>query len=152
MLTKDELLTKITEFYLVSHDFNGFLLFNATKEFKIEEGELKNTLIALILDKKISLVFGDIFPNPHIKAFNEEPENVQIDKLKRLNLDYVCIYPSCSHLKVIIDTAKYQDRPFTLRLALGEPQLSFISFDLSVLEFYRNDPRYYYTNNDVSEK
>ncbi len=35
-------------------------------------------------------------------------------------------------------------------LALDEPQLSFKSFDLSILEFYRNDPRYVYDCDDIS--
>jgi hypothetical protein len=35
-------------------------------------------------------------------------------------------------------------------LALGEPQLLPISFDLTVLEFYRNDPRYDYYCDDIS--
>jgi len=35
-------------------------------------------------------------------------------------------------------------------LALGEAQLSYRSFDLSVLEFYRNDPRHRYENDDIN--
>jgi hypothetical protein len=37
-----------------------------------------------------------------------------------------------------------------LELALGQAQLAHRAFDLSVLEAYRNDPRYYYQTNDVS--
>jgi glutaredoxin 3 len=36
----------------------------------------------------------------------------------------------------------YADRPYTRELALGEAQLDLRSFDLQVLEAYRNDPRY----------
>ena len=32
---------------------------------------------------------------------------------------------------------------------MGCSQLEFRSFDLSALEFYRNDPRFYYRNDDV---
>ena len=35
-------------------------------------------------------------------------------------------------------------------MVLGEPKLSFDSFDLSILEFYRNDPRYYYRTDGIS--
>lgn len=150
MSKKDNIQRKITKFYLSSHDFNGFPIQNILHDFKIEENELKDIIIFLIREKKISLNFGDIHPNAHIKAFWEEKEEIQIEKLQKSNLEHVCAYPSGLHLKEVVDSSKYQDRPFTLRLAFGEPQLSFLSFDLSVLEFYRNDPRYYYTNNDVS--
>jgi hypothetical protein len=36
-----------------------------------------------------------------------------------------------------------------LRLALGEPQLVHVAFDLTILEFYRNDPRYHYRHDDT---
>lgn len=147
---KDEILRKITEFYLNSHDFNGLPVRNIVQDSKVEEIELKDILISLIREKKSSLIFGDIHPNPHIKAFWEEKEEIQIEKLQKSNLEPVCAYPSGVHLKEVVDPSEYQNRPFTLRLALGEPQLSYLSFDLSVLEFYRNDPRYYYTNNDIS--
>jgi|LGVF01.1.fsa_nt_gb hypothetical protein len=149
-IKKDEILRKIKEFYLNSHDFNGLPVRNIVRDSKVEEIELNDILISLIREKKISLVFGDIHPNPHIKAFWEEKEEIQIEKLQKSNLEPVCAYPSGVHLKEFVDPSEYQDRPFTLRLALGEPQLSYLSFDLSVLEFYRNDPRYYYTNNDIS--
>jgi len=150
MSNKDNILRKITEFYLSSRDFNGLPIQDIAQHSKLEESELKNILTTLIWEDKISLNFGDVHPNPYIKALPEEPKEKQIEKLQGSNLEYVCAYPSCLHLKEVVDPSKYHDRPFTLRLALGEPQLSFESFDLSVLESYRNDPRYYYTSNDIS--
>jgi len=44
---------------------------------------------------------------------------------------------------------EFRDRPFTLILALGEPQLNYAVFDLNVLETYRNDPRYFYSTDDI---
>jgi len=150
MSKKDNILGKITEFYLSSRDFNGLPVRNIVQHFKLKEDELKSILTSLIREDKISLTFGDIQPNPHIKAFEEEPKEKQIERLQGSNLEYICAYPSCAHLKKVVEPSKYHGRPFTLRLALGEPQLSFESFDLSVLEFYRNDPRYSYTNNDIT--
>jgi len=149
MTKKDEILTRITEFYLGSRDFNGLPIQNLIHDFKLEEGELKSVLISMVEEDKASLTFGDIQPNPHIKAFPEEPKEKQVQKLRTSNLENICAYPSASHLIFKVDPLDYEDRPFTRRLALGEPQLSFESFDLSVLEFYRNDPRYSYTNNDI---
>lgn len=146
----DNILKKITEFYLNSGDFNGFPVRDIIQYFNVGENELKDILIFLIRERKVSLTFGDVHPNPHIKAFWEEPEEKQIEKLQKSKFENICVYPSSSHLKEVLDRSRYQDSPFTLRLALGEPQLSYESFDLSVLEFYRNDPRYYYTNDDIS--
>ena len=150
MSKRNNVLRKITEFYLSSRDFNGLPVRNIVQVFRLEESELKNILTSLIQEEKISLTFGDIQPNPHIKAFREEPKEKQIERLQGSDLEYICAYPSCMHLKEVVDPSKYQDRPFTLRLALGEPQLSFESFGLSVLEFYRNDPRYSYINSDIT--
>lgn len=150
MLSKNIILKMITKFYLNPRDFNGLPVQDIIQTLNAEETKLKDILISLIREKKISLTFGDVHLNPHIKAFWEEPEEKQIVKLKKSNLVNICAYPSGSHLKKVVDQSKYQDRPFTLRLALGEPQLSFESFNLAVLEFYRNDPRYDYTHNDIS--
>jgi len=59
------------------------------------------------------------------------------------------VYPEKKHLQTVVNTNQYSGRPFTLRLALGEAQLSYLSFDLSVLEAYRNDPRYHYSTDDI---
>jgi len=96
------------------------------------------------------MVFGDAHPNPHIKAFDEDAPDVQLFYLHNTDLlAQACVYPSRSHLKNIVEPAAYQGKPFTLRLALGEPQLSYESFDLRILEFYRNDPRYFYETDDT---
>lgn len=150
MIKQDNILKIITEFYLNSQQFNGLPLRNIVPDLQLEEHELKDILFSLIQEDKISLVFGDLHPNPHIKAFREEPKEKQIEKLQASNLEFICAYPSRSHLQEVVNPAKYAGKPFTLRLALGEPQLSFEKFDLTVLEFYRNDPRYSYNNNDLS--
>lgn len=150
MRKKDNILRKITDFYLGSHQFNGFPIRNIIEDFKLEESELKSILVSLIQEDKISLVFGDIQPNPHIKMLPEQPKEEQIVKLEGSNLENICVYPSCSNLALEVAPFDYEDRPFTRRLALGEPQLLHESFDLSILEFYRNDPRYSYTNDDIS--
>lgn len=147
---QDNLLQEVTSFYLNSRDFNGISIFNIITRLKIVIATLQQALIPLVEQDKISLVFGDSHPNPHIKAFKEEASDKQIEKIKNVELlEDACVYPSPSHLKQVVDVSEYQERPFTLRLALGEPQLAFESFDLRVLEDYRNDPRYYYTCDDV---
>jgi len=96
------------------------------------------------------LVFGDVHPNPHVKAFQVDPVDVQLQKIDSLGLEHACLYPSAKYLADVVDRSDYVGRPFTLRLALGEPQLELHSFDLRVLELYRRDPRYSYWTDDIS--
>lgn len=150
MNKKTQLLNAVTSHYLNSGDFNGFPIRDLDGLYT-RNGDLKKSLASLIRENKISLLFPDTHSNPYIKALPEEPNDRQIKKLYEFeDLTLVCAYPTAVHLAAVIDAATYQDRPFTLRLMLGEPQLSFVSFDLIVLEFYRNDPRYYYEHDDIS--
>lgn len=145
------LLDEVTNFYIRSTDFNGIPVRHLMTNHKgIGSDELKTIFHSLIQQDKICLVFGDNHPNPHVKAFCDEPYEVQLEKLQNTGLlMQACIYPSAAHLKTVVDVSQYQGKPFTLRLALGEPQLAFESFDLRVLEDYRNDPRYFYRNDDI---
>lgn len=145
------LVEEITDFYIRSSDFNGIPVRQIIARHKrTGYSGLKTVFLLLIQQDKISIVFGDHHPNPHIKALPDEPHEVQIEKLQNTDLlRNACVYPSASHLKSVVDISKYEGKPFTLRLALGEPQLAFESFDLRALEDYRNDPRYYYKTDDI---
>lgn len=137
----------ITEFYLKSQDFNGIPFRTLNNE--LGDNGLVKILITLLENDNVSIVFGDRHPNPHIKALKCEPIEEQIEKAISEKIHDSCVYPSQSHLNKLIDINDYPNKPYTLKLALGHPQLDFGSFDLSVLEYYRNDPRYYYQNDDV---
>lgn len=138
-MPSDELLQRITEHYLSSRDFNGF---SATSEDPA-------AITSLVQNDAISVNFGDRHPNPHILAFPPESIELQLKKIQELGVAGACLYPSKAHLAQIVEQAKYADRPFTLRLALGEAQLKPYFFDLVVLEGYRNDPRYHFNTNDI---
>ena len=146
------LMDEATAFYLGSTDFNGYPCHKIRCLHKLSEDELKTLLYELVEQGKGSLVFGDIHPNPYIRAFHDEPKAKQLDKLKSQSLDHVCLYPTSDHLKNVVDVNKYKQEPYTLELALGSGQLEFRVFDLSVLEIYRNDPRYYYMNDEINGK
>lgn len=145
VMTNDQLLKQVTRFYLESHDFNGlpFSSFGCSSE------EMKRAVSELVKESRVTLNFGDIHPNPHIKAFESEPIKNQLNKMETSLAD-ACLYPSKTVLAESVDRSKYEGCPFSLLLALGEPQLSFRSFDLSILEVYRNDPRYVYNSDDIS--
>ncbi len=162
IMDKDKTLSEITNHYLTSRDFNGILITNLGEDFE----EIRAVLKQLLDEEKIVLNFGDRHPNPYILAFEPEPKEEQLKKLETLKFDdpvfeeygplkmqtnslSCCAYPSKEQLKSVVETGKYQSTPFTLLLALGEPQLSYKAFNLRVLEFYRNDPRYSYETDDI---
>ena len=136
---------------LGSRDHNGISVEKLRRTLGVNEDELKSLLAELVQDREISLEFGNIHPNPYIKAFPPQPVDHQIGLLRDADLasQPVCVYPSAELLELRVDQADYEGMPFSLRLALGEPQLVFETFELSVLEFYRNDPRYEYSTDDI---
>jgi hypothetical protein len=138
-MTKEALLAAVTDQYLKSWDFNGLPVGAETP---------KDLVMDLIAEGLVSLNRGDRHPNPHVKAFDPEPIEDQIRKIQENGLDG-CLYPEPRHLQTVVIPSEYAGKPFTLCLALGEPQLSFKVFDLIVLEQYRNDPRYYFRLDDI---
>ena len=137
----NELLERVTEFYMNSGDFNGFPVPGAD----LGVDELRQRIRPLVESGQLYVNYGDRHPNPHILAFEPEPAEVQVRKLDEGDLASACLYPTVAHLRTVVDQAEYAGRPYTLELALGYPVLGYHCFDLSILESYRNDPRYYYT-------
>lgn len=145
----DQLLSEVTNFYLASKDFNGYPCYHIRRTTRMTVDELRPILAELVSRGVIALVFGDRHPNPHIRAFSDEPVAQQLAKLEKSTLEHTYLYPTKKHLLGVVDRSEYQDRPYTLELALGAGQLEFRVFDLAVLEIYRNDPRYSYQNDDI---
>ncbi|MDV3251123.1 hypothetical protein DevBK_07270 [Devosia sp. BK] len=131
---------RVMDRYLNGDDFNGYGV----------HGLDVSTVASLIKAGKVDLVRGDGHPNPHIKAFAEEPVEEQLRKLAEQGLGEGCLYPTRQFLVEQRAGAAFTDRPFTQEMALGAPQLEFRVFDLRLLEFYRNDPRFNYEVDDVS--
>jgi len=161
-MNSDKILRKITDLYLNSRDFNGIPITDLGENFE----EVKSAMKELLGKDGVILNFGDRHPNPHILAFEPEPKEQQLAKLDNLkfqepiyeeygplkiqtNSISCCVYPSKNHLKSVVNFDDYKAKPYTLLLALGEPQLSYKTFDLRILEFYRNDPRYHYETDDI---
>ena len=146
---KEQVLGEITKYYLKSGDFNGLPIIVLEKNLNIKWEALIDTIKALINDDKVGAIFSDTDDNTHIIRLGIEPKEIQIIKLEKIDI-HTCLYPRPSHLEKVIDRSSYNNRPYVLELALGNPQLSYRSFDLSILEYYRNDPRYYYSNDDIN--
>jgi len=145
---KQLILDKITRFYLSSGDFNGITVWGLATDLGLGWEDLVRDLGKLIAEEKACVVYTDTDVNPHILRIGYEPEDAQIAKLETADV-HACAYPLPKHLEEVVDRSKYEENPYVLRLALGSPQLAYKAFDLSILEFYRNDPRYDYLNDDV---
>lgn len=148
-MTQDELVDAVVRHYLESGDFNGLPAHALIEDRVVALDELKHLLRALIERGMLSLNFGDVHPNPHIRALPDRPVEGQLAKLGAARDGRFVIYPTVSTLEARLDRNAYVGRPFSLRLALGAPQLEFASFDLAVIDHYRRDPRFHFWTNDV---
>jgi hypothetical protein len=137
----------VTGFYTDSRDFNGMSSDDLVRRIGLPDVSVRRAVRDLIRRGVISAVFGDIHPNAHIRALSDEPIASQIEKFEQTS--YACLYPTEMTLAAVVHPDLYADRPFTRRLALGEPQLAYSAFDLAVLESYRNDPRYVFQVDDA---
>ena len=132
-----------------SQDFNGIQIWNLLRTIGKEWNEIKPHILDLIKSDSIRIIDDEKDINPNIIRVGFDPLEVQLKKANADTPGYMCLYPTKSILKKFVDPSDYNSEPYKLRLALGEAQLSYVSFDLSVLEFYRNDPRYRYENDDI---
>lgn len=148
-LNKNRILQEITRFYLESPDFNGIPSSGLSRRLGVRFNELLDFLTELISEGKVGILYAPTFINPHIIRLGFESESEQIERLVNPETRNICLYPRPVPLQESVNRSDYQNKPYTLDLALGSPQLDYRSFDLSVLENYRNDPRYTYKNDDV---
>ena len=148
MNEKDPLTELAIQHYVASADFNGLFLDQERPPFNLPRDAIRLRLHQLIQKEQVVVRFGEN-ENPFIKSFPDPPIEEQLKRLSDSDLSFVVVYPSAKVLNERVDRGLYSGRPFSLRLALGEAQMGFHSFDLSVLECYRNDPRYYYHVDDI---
>lgn len=141
------IIDEVTSYYLSSRDFNGTHI----KDLEAKTGLKITPAIArrLISSGLIEIHFGVWgHPNPFIKALELGDKESQLKQLeeviKKHDLSDSVFYPTKAHLKTVVNEANYAGRPYTLELALGEPQLHVRHFQPSIMTQYRDDPRYYY--------
>jgi hypothetical protein len=145
MHSKEQIEEMAVQAYVDSRDFNGL----PVRALRGDKQALRASVIELIADRRIDLVRGDYHPNPHIKALESEPAEEQIEKIHKDGLGTGCLYPTPELLAEIDLGRDLSAEPYTLELCRGAAQLSHRAFDLRVLEWYRNDPRYQYSVDDV---
>ncbi len=145
----DELSKTISEFYINSGDFNGYPLNSIVRSV----GDLDKARLLvrnMIQDGLINCAFYSVSLNPHIKRMPDLSVSEQVSILQSEDPAGVCCYPSKQVVRKHADLSAYHDKPFTRELALGAAQLDWVSFDLSVLERYKADPRYLFQFDDYS--
>lgn len=137
----------ITRSYQDSHDFNGVVYDEVAASVAASPEAARRAVRTLIRRGAIAAIYGDRHPNAYIRALPDEPIDSQLEKFDEESDP--CLYPTEATLAKVVHPTLYADRPFTRRLALGEPQLAYAAFDLAVLEPYRNDPRYVFAASDA---
>jgi len=78
-----EILIQVTKFYTESNDYNGIAVRELATILNADSATLKADFTSLIEQDKICLIFCDVHPNPHIKAFDEDSPEKQLEKLKK---------------------------------------------------------------------
>lgn len=156
----------VYEFFINSNDFNGIPLRQISTKLKIKYKLAIDLIIGLVNDDIISIQSST---NPHIIGFQHYPINIQIKILedaKKNKVTYqklgvikiaientefpICVYPSINYLKANRDLTNFKNAEYIKLLALAEPQLKPIFFEIEVLERYFNDPRFDFKFNDYS--
>jgi len=133
-------LTRIaSEHYLKSRDFNGIRLDSLIDPKNESEREV---LRQAIRDGSLEIVSSSWDSNPSIKRHHCPAENYQLACLDGDSKSVICVYPTQRLLRRYKTQKVDAARPFTARLQSGEPQLTYVPFDLAVLERYHRDPRY----------
>ena len=156
----------IYNFFLNSYDFNGIPLRNISNELEIEYESSIDIIKELVIEDLISIQSST---NPHIIGFKHYPTESQIKiledakeitetiqefvgiKMSFENTDFpICLYPSKKNLKSKRNLDEFGNAVYTKQLALGEPHLKPIFFEIEVLERYFNDPRFEFESKDYS--
>jgi len=133
--------------YITSRDFNGISIPLLMEKTGYCEAEMGSELRRFVEEGRITLTFG-CMGNPFIKAFDPPPVEVQVALLFKDDWAEICAYPTPVEVREHVDLRDYDNRPFTKELAVSQPQLRPVYFEMAVLERYHNDPRYLFVFDD----
>lgn len=143
----DEIYKLIEEKYFTSGDFNGLPFHELLSGVDLGKVEV---LAEIRVGIETDVITIEYLGNPHIKSFADVKKNEMLEFLdESKGATNFCMYPHPKKLKTCAAAETYRDTPFAYELAKGAGQLDFRAFELSTLEFYRNDPRYHYETNSI---
>ena len=143
----DDIYELVEEQYFSSGDFNGLPIYSLKDSFDIESDAFRGMIASGIEDEIITATFHG---NTHINPFSGYKKS-QVSELFATEEypSHICLYPHEKKLALSDKLSNYKDSPYDLELAQGAGQLDYRTFDLSVLEYYRNDPRYCYSTDFI---
>lgn len=137
-------LEAITEHFIRSQDFNGIVASRLAEQEGLSHSNLIAVLERLLTSEEIVIAFYRFQGNLHVLRLLPPDIQRQRELLRSEPPSQFGVYPTAKVLAHRIDLAAFADKPFMKRLALGEPQLTPVFFELSVLEPYYRDPRYHF--------
>ncbi|ATL48832.1 hypothetical protein COR50_17595 [Chitinophaga caeni] len=163
---KNKIQTIVYDFFVNSSDFNGIPLRNISQNLNIEYEASIDLIKELVIEDIISIQSST---NPHIIGFQHYPIDSQIRileeakktkevihsfgdfKISSEDTEFpICLYPSKIFLSKNRTLAEFGNACYTQQLALGEPHLKPIFFEIEVLDRYSNDPRFDFKFEDYS--
>lgn len=164
--SKQQIRDLVFDFFVQSHDFNGISLRDIGEQLNIDYEVSIDLVIQLAEEKAVSIQSST---NPHIIGFTHYSVQDQrriLEDAKQINCTHtefggftvvtentefpICVYPAPEYLERHRDLRPFGNAVFSKRLAMGDPQLRFIFFDLDVLDRYSGDPRYVFKFDDYS--
>jgi hypothetical protein len=164
---EEKILKEVFDFFIKSKDFNGIPITTISDNLKLEYLRTIEVLKSL-LNKNLISVQSSI--NPHIISLGNFPLEVEKNILEnaknnvektmfelndikiKSSSHLVCVYPSQKYLTENRNVNEFQNLPYSEKLALAEPHLKPIFFEIEVLERYFKDPRYSFEFEDYSGK
>jgi hypothetical protein len=163
---KERIENIVYDFFVASSDFNGIALRDISKKLNIEYENSIDLIKELVKNDIVSIQSST---NPHIIGFQHYPIDSQIHileeakKTKEVLHSFgeitissedtefpICLYPSKKYLQKKRNLAEFDNAVYTKQLALAEPHLTPIFFEIEVLDRYFNDPRFDFKFKDYS--
>lgn len=163
---KDRIENMVYDFFVASSDFNGIPLRNISQKLGIDYDNSIDLIKELVKEDIVSIQSST---NPHIIGFQHYPIDSQIHILEEAKKTKevlhkfgditissedtefpICLYPSKNYLQKKRDLSEFDNAIYSKLLALGEPHLKPIFFEIEVLDRYFNDPRFDFKFEDYS--
>lgn len=133
--------------YFESGDFNGMPIYRLVNKFDILSNDFREIVQQGLEQEILTATFHG---NTHIKAFSNFTKDKMLEWFDSEDYpSHICLYPHPNKLKNSKRIEKYRNTPYLFELAKGAGKLDYRTFELSVLEHYRNDPRYYYNTDFI---
>jgi len=143
----DQIYEIVERQYFESGDFNGMPIYELKNLFDVETPEFRSLLRNGI---ESEVLIANFHGNTHIMPFSNIPTMMVLEAFDSAEYpSHTCLYPHPSKLASSPRIFGYEQAPYKLELAKGGGQLDFRTFDLSILEHYRNDPRYSYETDSI---